>query len=88
MKLRAAAAVVAVMFGVTAPVSSAMAFNPFEKSTAPSDVTVTGSLGVHDHPEHTDELGRRRQCQPAELPGQAIRPDLRWDALLSVDAAR
>ncbi|CAO4176699.1 hypothetical protein [Methylorubrum populi] len=53
MKLRAAASVVAVMFGVTAPVSSAMAFNPFEKSTAPSDVTVTGSLGVHDHPEHT-----------------------------------
>lgn len=53
MKLRVAAAVAAVMFGVTAPVSSALAFNPFENATAPSDVTVTGSLGVHDYPEHT-----------------------------------
>ncbi|MBD8905900.1 hypothetical protein [Methylorubrum zatmanii] len=53
MKMRVSAAVIAAMLGVTAPVSSAMAFNPYASSAVPSDVTVTGSLGVHDHPEHT-----------------------------------
>ena len=53
MKTRVAAAVAAVIIGVTAPVSSVMAFGTNSTPTVRSDVSVTGSLGVHDSPEHT-----------------------------------
>ncbi len=53
MKTRVAAAVFASIIGVTAPVSSVMAFSPDAYRGAPSDVTVTGSLGVHDGPRYT-----------------------------------
>lgn len=53
MKMRVAAVVAAVIIGAFAPVSSVMAFGFDADPAAPSDVTVTGSLGVHDSPEHT-----------------------------------
>ena len=58
MKTRVTAVVAAVILGVTAPVSSVMAFDrpaPFERVApgAAYDPPVTGSLGVHDHPAHT-----------------------------------
>ncbi|BAU89195.1 hypothetical protein MPPM_0590 [Methylorubrum populi] len=47
------AAIAAVIIGVAAPASSAMAFDYRHDRTVPRDVTVTGSLGVHDSPKHT-----------------------------------
>lgn len=53
MKTRVAAVVAAVILGVSAPVSSALAFSrhaPAEQvvPVAPYEPEVTGSLGVHD----------------------------------------
>ena len=53
MNLRVAAVVSAVILGVSAPVSSVMARGLDAPSALDPDVTVTGSLGVHDAPEHT-----------------------------------
>lgn len=53
MKTRVAAVVAAVIVGVTAPASSVMAFDTHARPAASSDVSVTGSLGVHDSPEYT-----------------------------------
>ena len=55
MKTRMSAVIAALIIGVAAPVSSAMAFDtPYERNrTVPYDVTVTGSIGVHDAPQHT-----------------------------------
>jgi hypothetical protein len=53
MKTRVAAVVAAVIIGVTAPASSVMAFDPNARPTTPSDVSFTGSLGVHDSAAHT-----------------------------------
>ncbi|MEH3117388.1 MAG: hypothetical protein PGN25_07210 [Methylorubrum populi] len=53
MKTCVAAAVAALILGVAAPVSSAMAFDLETRRAAPSDVAVTGSLGVHDGPLYT-----------------------------------
>ncbi|MER2249651.1 hypothetical protein ABS772_06950 [Methylorubrum podarium] len=57
MKNRICAVVAAVMIGVAAPVSSAMAFDDGDGRPVPFgmpfDVPVTGSLGVHDGPRHT-----------------------------------
>ncbi|MBB2961655.1 hypothetical protein [Methylobacterium sp. R2-1] len=53
MKIRISAFVAALIIGVSAPVSSAMAFDYEYDRRAPYDVEVTGSLGVHDSPKHT-----------------------------------
>ncbi|AMB43630.1 hypothetical protein [Methylobacterium sp. AMS5] len=53
MKTRVAAVVAAIVMGVTAPASSAMAFDRSAPPVTASDVAVTGSLGVHDSPAHT-----------------------------------
>ena len=53
MKTRLAAVVAAIVIGVAAPVSSAMAFEGRYDWTAPRDVKETGSLGVHDSPMYT-----------------------------------
>ncbi|WP_375275966.1 hypothetical protein [Methylorubrum thiocyanatum] len=53
MKTRVAAVVAAAIIGATAPASSVMAFGNRTTPAVRSDVLVTGSLGVHDSPEHT-----------------------------------
>lgn len=52
MKLRVAAVVSALVLGMSAPVSSVIARGLDAGPSASPDVTITGSLGVHDGPDH------------------------------------
>jgi hypothetical protein len=92
MKTRVAAVAAAILLGVIAPASSALAIGtiaPLERKVPVTifDPEVTGSLGVHDevHPL-PDEFGRGGQCQSAALPGETVWPDFGRYALPTLTA--
>lgn len=53
MKTRAAAVLAALIIGVSAPVSSVMAFGNVTKPNPSAEAPVTAWLGVHDAPGYT-----------------------------------
>ncbi|HEV2545098.1 MAG TPA: hypothetical protein VGU70_20300 [Methylobacterium sp.] len=53
MNTKSFAIAAAIIVGIAAPTSSAMAFDYESRRTAPYDVETTGSLGVHDSPKYT-----------------------------------
>ncbi|MDP4004224.1 hypothetical protein [Methylobacterium sp. NEAU K] len=61
MATRIAAAFTALIIGVAAPATSAMAF-PAEGPTAPYEVQTTGSIGVHDGDLYENHPG---YCAPS-----------------------